>query len=299
MRDIIKAYLQVISETRSPKTLATYSLALDVFEDVVGNAPITTETYIKFLRKTHTMNPATQSTYRAAIMGMYLFYGSTHLEINLLALKQATKTYAQRQGYRLPDFDQDAIKQIVKYCEGLRGDLIDYRDRAFVITLADTGLRISEACALRRGSLDWNEGYAIIIGKGDKQAKVRFSNRSMAALQDYLRERSKLDGATGKPLSSLPLFARHDKKAGKAVLPIGTTGAWHTIKDRMDEAGIDHHLVKIHAFRHFFVTTVYLATGDIMTTKELARHEDITTTSRYAHGDKADVAYNEIFNEAK
>ena len=34
--------------------------------------------------------------------------------------------------------------------------------------------------------MDWNEGRALIIGKGDRQAVVRFSQRSLGALRDYL-----------------------------------------------------------------------------------------------------------------
>jgi len=60
------------------------------------------------------------------------------------------------------------------------------RDRAFIITLADTGLRVHEICELRRGDVDWNAGRAIIIGKGNKEAVIRFSARSMRALKDYL-----------------------------------------------------------------------------------------------------------------
>ncbi len=73
---------------------------------------------------------------------------------------------------------------------------------------ADTGLRVHEACGLRRGDLDWNEGRAVIIGKGNKQAVVRFSRRSITALRDYLAARASLDGASGRQVSALPLFAR-------------------------------------------------------------------------------------------
>jgi site-specific recombinase XerD len=166
------------------------------------------------------------------------------------------------------------------------------------LVLADTGLRISEACALRRGDIDWNEGQAIIIGKGDKQAPVRFSNRSMRAMQDYLAARSELDGASGKPLTSLPIFVRHDKGAGKKVKPVKTGGMWYAIKGRMREAGEDPKSIRIHDFRHYFVTMVQLAGGDIRITQELARHASIATTSRYAHiGGKADELYNQVFNE--
>ena len=94
---------------------------------------------------------------------------------------------------------------MITYCENLKSDeLDDLRDRAFVLTLVDTGLRISEACALRRGDIDWNEGRAVIIGKGDKQAVVLFSDRCMRAIKEYLVTRAKLDGQTGKPLIPCP-----------------------------------------------------------------------------------------------
>jgi len=102
-------------------------------------------------------------------------------------------------------------------------NLREMRDRAFIITLADTGLRVHEACNLRRGDIDWGEGRAQIIGKGDKEAIVRFSRRSQKAIKDYLELRVSLDGASGKQLSSLPLFARHDKGSGKKIKPITPT----------------------------------------------------------------------------
>ena len=72
------------------------------------------------------------------------------------------------------------------------------RDRAFLLTLADTGLRVHEACNMRRGDIDWNEGRAVIIGKGDKQAVVRFSTRKykadeiVAIYRKFLSEISRL-----------------------------------------------------------------------------------------------------------
>jgi integrase len=73
---------------------------------------------------------------------------------------------------------------------------------------------------------------------------------------------------------------------------------WKAIKGRMKEAGIDEHLVRIHDFRHYFVTMTYLALGDLKLSQELARHESIATTNRYAHfGGEADKAYDEIFNK--
>jgi integrase/recombinase XerC len=93
------------------------------------------------------------------------------------------------------------------------------RDRAFLLTLADTGLRVHEACNLRRGDIDWNEGRAIIIGKGNKQAVIRFTSRAIQLDQRLPRQRSSLDGNSGRQLTSLPIFARHDKAREKRSSP--------------------------------------------------------------------------------
>jgi integrase len=181
--------------------------------------------------------------------------------------------------------------------------LRNLRDRAFILTLSDTGLRVHEACQLRRGDIDWNEGRAIIIGKGDRQAVVRFSSRSLLALREYLSERSTLDGSSRHPLSSLPLFARHDKGAGKMVKPITTATGRNIVTQRVSEAlgDQDAGLITPHSFRHYFVTTVLKGSGNLKLAQELARHRNIAVTQRYAHlnDDELDKGYRDIFDSHK
>jgi site-specific recombinase XerD len=183
-----------------------------------------------------------------------------------------------------------------------RERLIAMRDRAFLITLGATGLRVHEACNLRRGDLDWNEGRALLIGKGDREAVVRFSSRSLAALKAYLAARARLDGGSGRPLSSLPLFARHDRAAGQRVLPISTTTGRAIVHDRVHEALGDEtgDAITPHSFRHYFVTTVLRGSGgNLKLAQELARHRNIAVTQRYAHlsDDELDRGYFEVFEE--
>lgn len=297
----IAGFLDSVKYSRSPKTYETYKQAMKLFIETIGDdAPLTAVTYAEFLRSLKDYSPSTQATYKTALFGLYSYYAENGGDVNLLALKSAARRFIKKKGQRLPQFDREAIEITLDYAKDQTKDLLGLRDRAFILTLVDTGLRISEACSLRRGDLDWKEYRALVIGKGDKQGVVRFSVRAMAAIKDYLNARAKLDGGTGKPLTSLPLFARHDKKAGKRVLKVSSNGMWYAVKQRIREAGISPELIRVHDLRHYFVTTIYLATGDLKAAQELARHSDSKTTSLYAHlGGKIDEIYDDVFNRGR
>lgn len=282
---------------RSPKTIFAYRNALSQFVQIVGdNAELNTETYVRFLISLKQKSPSTQRVYKTAVLKFFAFCKAG----NWAELQEATEHYTRKPGKRIVNFNREAVEKVINSCESLTGDLEALRDRAFVLTLVDTGLRISEACGLKRSDVDWREQRAIIIGKGDKQSVVRFSNRSMEALKVYLYARSIVEPNSRKPIGSQPLFARHDIRASKQIRPITPGGMWKAIKSRIEEAGVERSDVRIHDFRHYFVTMTYLAKQDLKLSQILARHESISTTNRYAHfGSEADIAYDEIFNKRK
>jgi integrase len=131
---------------------------------------------------------------------------------------------------------------------------------------------------------------------------VRFSQRSLTAVKDYLHARSELDGATGRPLSTLPLFARHDRGAGKKIKPITTTTGRKIVHQRAKEAISEpegSYEITPHSFRHYFVTAVLRGSGgNLKLAQELARHKNIAVTQRYAHlsDEELDKGYEEIFD---
>jgi site-specific recombinase XerD len=296
----IKRFLDTLD--RSPRTIFTYKNAMEQFVYVVGeeNVDLTTDTYIKFLATLKSKSPSTQRVYTTAVRKFYAFCKAG----DMAELREATQHATRRQGKRIVNFNREAVEQVIQYCESLhhgsssRATLEALRDRAFVLTLADTGLRISETCSLKRSDIDWMEARAIIIGKGDKQAVIRFSNRAIEALKVYLHARAGVEPNSRTPLGSQPLFARHDIRASRKIRPITAGGMWKAIKSRIEEAGVERSAVRIHDFRHYFVTMTYLAKGNLKLSQELARHESINTTNRYAHfSSEADKAYDEIFNQ--
>jgi integrase len=123
----------------------------------------------------------------------------------------------------------------------------------------------------------------------------------MDALKEYLSLRSSLDGGFGRPLASLPLFARHDKGAGTKVKPITTTTGRNIVTDRVRQILGEDSVGKItpHSFRHYFVTTILRGSGNLKLAQELARLSNIQVTQRYAHLSDVvlDIGYYEIFEK--
>ncbi|MEN6408289.1 MAG: tyrosine-type recombinase/integrase, partial [Anaerolineaceae bacterium] len=281
---------------------------IDAEKDSPADVPENAITWLVDTLRYHAA--ATERVYITAVAGFYEFLAAENLApINLARIQLLIRRRARKPGIRLPQFPRNEIDEIVEYLSNITNlsseDAVDrlrnLRDRALLITLADTGLRIHDACNLRRGDMDWNEGRTLVVGKGNRQAVVRFSPRALAALKDYLQERASLDGASGKPLSALPLFARHDNGAGSKVKPITPTSGRNIVNDWVGKilGGDAVGRITPHSFRHYFVTEVLLASGNLKLAQELARHTSITVTQRYAHlsEDELDKGYWEIFAE--
>jgi len=232
----IASYLDSISLARSANTTRAYRNGLGAFKSILRDhrvnpdeievTKLSEDAIVWLITAMKDSAPTTERLYLTAVTGFYEYLAGSNLaEINLPRIRLLIRQRARKPGQRLPQFPREAIEKVLDYAitlinapvEDEEAHLRNLRDRAFLLTLADTGLRVHEACALRRGDIDWNEARAIIIGKGNKQAVIRFSKRVLAALRDYLSARSVLDGVSGRPLSALPLFARHDRGAGKKV----------------------------------------------------------------------------------
>jgi integrase/recombinase XerC len=317
----IDGYLDSVNLARSAHTARAYRNALNRFietisshgYDVEQDSPtdLKEDSIVFFANDLKVKSPSTEQLYIIAVKGFFEYLSAENLsQINLPKLKLLVRQRSRRPGKRLPQFPADAIGNLLEILMKQDNSSISddeninlraSRNRAFLITLADTGLRVHEACNLKRGDIDWSEGRAQIIGKGDKEAVVRFSRRCQKALQDYLKMRASLDGATGKPLASLPLFARHDKGTGKMMKPITPTTGRNIVSGDVRRLLGNEMVGRItpHSFRHYFVTRVLVSTGNLKLAQSLARHQNIAVTQRYAHlsDEELDKGYWNVFED--
>ncbi|GIV63822.1 MAG: hypothetical protein KatS3mg045_1161 [Bellilinea sp.] len=291
-----------------------------------------------FIEDLQSLSPASQNLYLSAVKGFYKFLLAERIaNPHLPLIEQLIAERARKIGRRRPQFPREDIERLLAYAESLneaplppeedpaaasrggkslaarqaerrRQRLRNLRDRAFILLLADTGLRVSEACHLKIGDVDFLEARLRVLGKGDQEDWVRVSERVLSALQDYLSERQPAAERSSAPRRGRPaaleqrspLFVRHDRRSRLAQpAPLDASSAWDIVRLRAAEALGEEaaRAIHPHAFRHYFVTIVLLATNNIEKARRLARHRSIVTTQRYAEVDpELDRDYHEIFN---
>ena len=154
----VQAYLDSVGLSRSENTARTYTNAMRSFlESWVkhgGNpekdlAERLTESFIAdFAADLKSYSPNTEQLYITAATGYYEYLAAEKLaDINLPRLRMLIKRRSRRAGQRLPQFPKEDIHKVLNYAKSLnrvssetkRQRLQLLRDRAFVLTLADTG----------------------------------------------------------------------------------------------------------------------------------------------------------------
>ncbi len=297
-RAAMRKFTEVLKLNHIPTTTAVNEINFDLVNDFVA----------LLQDKDSEITVATERLYLTAFRQFISFLSAEeYADIPVVRILEKIKRLRRTEGRRIPDVDIEGVKRFLWFMEDYRvpaGTSQDEilrirRDRALIFFLAEAGLRIDEACKLRRQNINWAANQARIIGKRDKEAVVRLSTRSLQYLREYLAARQDLDGASGKALQALPLFARHDLGAGKRISAITTTTGRAIIEKWVETAGLVDLTSPItpHSLRHYFVTMVYEATGDLKLAQELARHESTETTERYTHliNPKLDEAYRRTF----
>lgn len=146
------------------------------------------------------------------------------------------------------------------------------RNYALLVTMAATGIRISEVVGLRLGDVNLvNSPQVRVLGKGQKERVVPLHPDATVILQRYIDlYRKKLHpkadwvfvGRTGKPLSRRALQRQIQRYA--------------------ETAGITQRVTP-HTFRHSFATAMASAGMPLPVLQELLGHASIQTTAIYTH----------------
>jgi integrase/recombinase XerD len=153
------------------------------------------------------------------------------------------------------------------------------RDNAIIHVLAFCGLRVGELCHLLLEDLEFERNVLHVRnGKGDKDREVVLEDRTRAALDRYLTERT-LEGA-----GSTRLF------------PVGPVTVERIVRRAAQEAAIPRRVTP-HMLRHTLATALLSRGCDIRYIQKLLGHASVATTQIYTHVDTQ--ALRDAYQRAK
>lgn len=159
--------------------------------------------------------------------------------------------------------------------EELRNGCKDDLERALVEFLYSTGMRISEVVSLNVSDLNFDKKNIYIVGKGNKERSVIFSDISKYYLQKYLNERK--DNNPALFVSSKRPYSRLGKR--------GIEKIFERIKKKLGLSELYPHLL-----RHTMATRL-AETADITTVQKLLGHSSLNTTMIYAEINEDKISY--------
>lgn len=154
------------------------------------------------------------------------------------------------------------------------------RDRAILELFYSSGLRVSELCGLLIQSVNLDEGYLRVFGKGAKERVAPIGRAAVGAVRDYL--------AAGrahfvKSRTGSELFLSQQGRA------ISRKMVWVMIKAHARRAGIEKP-IKPHLLRHSFATHLLEGGADLRAIQDMLGHADIATTQIYTAVQSARLA---------
>lgn len=152
------------------------------------------------------------------------------------------------------------------------------RDLALFSMILTLGLRITEVRTLTFNQINFETGEIRIVRKGLKPQTIRLTPQLIELLNNYIENRKELN-AQGELENLIFLTAKGNE--------LTTRDCNRSLKKYCERAGIKQ--VSNHALRHTCATRLASQGVAINDIRELLGHKQLATTSRYVHGQSANI----------
>ena len=201
----------------------------------------------------------------------FLNYCRTFLQIDTIHPKQVRPPKRERR--EVIFLNKEEIEALLATINVKKWN--ELRFRTLVEILLGTGMRIGEALSLNRKDIDWKKREAKIVGKGNKERRVFFTQRSLDWVRKYLESRSDNHEAIFVTKHPIGRLNRED--------------IWRFFDRHRKLARIDKKLTP-HILRHTVATNLVFNGCPIVHVKEILGHERLDTTCKYYLGVNKELA---------
>jgi integrase/recombinase XerD len=273
----------------SPRTIAAYRdtlrLLLRFAQQRAGKQPCQLDiadldapligAFLDYLERDRGNSPRTRNARLAAIHSLYRFAALEHPEHAQTIARVLDIPHKRHDRPLICYLDLQEIKALLAAPD--RTTWLGRRDHALLLTMIQTGLRVSELVSVRVRDVRLGTGAHIRVnGKGRKERCVMLTAETVAVLRQWCRERK---GDGGEPL--------YPTRRGGALTPKAV--AWLLDKHTTTAAGRCPSLaskhVTPHVLRHTNAMLLRAQGIDVHTIAIWLGHEDTKSTDVYLHAD--------------
>lgn len=279
-------YLEV-ERGYSEKTVAAYRGDFSVFQTFLnesGNGNYLeldhrdVRVYLAYLNE----QGYSRNTISRKIASLRAFYQFL-LREEVIAENPFTYVHLKKKNQKLPRFFYE--KEMAALFEAVAGEEpLQQRNRGLLEILYGSGLRVSECANLKLGDIDWSGGVLLVLGKGNKERYVPFSEHARGALQEYLAEGRQTLMAKKKQTHSF-IFVNNQGN------PLTSRGIRYILDQVIKKSSLDSQ-IHPHMLRHTFATHLLNNGADMRTVQELLGHVNLSSTQIYAHVTKESLQKN-------
>ena len=210
------------------------------------------------------------------ISGIKSFFKYLILE-DMIIVDPSELLESPRLGRKLPDtLSIDEVDSLINAID--RSNPQGERNLAILETLYGCGLRVTELTTMQLSEIFWEEGFARIIGKGDKQRLVTIGGKALKQLNIYINE-VRVHQTIQKGFEDFVFLNRRGKALTRVMI-------FTIIKQLAEKIGLEKS-ISPHTFRHSFATHLVEGGADLRAVQEMLGHESITTTEIYTHLDRS------------
>jgi len=280
MEEALAEFLQhlALEKNASPHTVKSYRedlvQAFDFFKTKNAGQPLsptrlTTRILRAYLSWLHEQNYAKSTIARrvAAVRSMCRFL----CRQGVLTTNPAHGLRTPRQDKKLPHFL--TREDLLRLLEAPPLDQpLGVRDRALIEVVYSAGLRVSELTGLNLADLDFDDGVAMVRGKGKRERLALLGPYALEALRGWLIHRQ----ALLRPRAGDALFLN------KNGTRLTSTSVGRLLEKYLAQTRLDPR-TSPHTLRHSFATHLLDNGVDIRSVQELLGHRNLTTTQIYTH----------------
>lgn len=295
-RDLIELFERHLGYRYSKDTMANYKGDLaEFFEFMSKETGTTTHTeivknveyihgleYIRHLSEDRQLSPFSVNRKLSAINTFLDYCAKTKIisDNNIRDVERMpTKSVEQKNDYLTTDEYRRLLETIAtKYPRQRNFHFTKSRDLFLFSLILSCGLRITETVTLTFEQIDIESKLINLIRKGGKRQSIPINDHLVSLFNDYLKERNRVildDDMIERVFVSV--------NGGEVT----RTDCYRNLKRYCERAEIKS--VSNHDLRHTCATRMVGQGMNIKDVSEMLGHSDLSTTSRYVHGDTSNI----------